>query len=123
MSARPAEPVEDREVTPPEDPHALVGPVDQVEQALLRIPGELQAEAAARSAGLRADEALHQVFPVLPERLDTVAPAVGDVDQPILRTHDAVQRRVLLRRGIRFHGILVPLRVYRLLAVRSPVAD
>src|SRR4029453_5815185 len=98
LAAGLAETIEDREILSPQDPHPLVGAVDQIEQALIRIARELQAEAAAGSAGFRTNEPLHQVLAVLAEHLDAIAAAIGYVNQAVLRSGEPMQRRVLLRR-------------------------
>src|SRR5262249_15138131 len=58
LTSRLAEAIEDRQILAPQNPHAHIRAVDEIEEALLGIAGELQAEAAAGSAGFRTNELL-----------------------------------------------------------------
>src|SRR6266545_3365492 len=84
LASRLAEAVENGQVLPAKDPHALVRAVDKVQQALLGVARKLQAEAAPRTTGFRTDEPLQEVLPVLTEHLDAVAAAIRDVDEAVL---------------------------------------
>src|SRR5688572_15358485 len=108
-----AKAIENRQILAAQHPDALIRPVDQIEQALLGVARELQAEAAARAAGFRTHEFLHQVLAVLAEGLDAVTAPIRHVDQAVFRSNQSVQRRVLLRRIRRVYRVLVLLRVVR----------
>ena len=73
--------VENREILPPQNPDALIGPVDEVEQALRGIARKLQAETAARSARFRADQAFHHVLAALEDE-DLVGGLSEDARHP-----------------------------------------
>ena len=121
LAARLPKPVQDLQVLTPQYPDTLVRAVHEIQQALFWIPRELKTEAAPRSACLWTNKPFHQVLAVLPEGLNTVTAAVGDIDQTVLRSDDAVKGGVLLRRVVQLDRILIFVGVVRWLSVRAPM--
>src|SRR6185436_4874856 len=121
LPAGPADLAELLERPPIENRDALVGPVRDVQEPLLRIGGEADAERAAGALRLAFHEPFFQEHAVDGERLNPVVGAVRDVDDAVVRDRHAVGRVELLG-GLA--GGLAPVRrlVVRLLAVGTPVA-
>ena len=76
----------------------MVGAVRQVEPLLFSIGGEGNYERRPGGEGARLDDLLCDKLATLLEDLDPVPSSVGDIDQPIVRASQPVDRGELLGR-------------------------
>ena len=100
----------------------FVLPVRHEDEALLGVARERDVPGRARGQRVLGEERLLHELAVRLEHLQAVVGAVADIDEPVVRTLDAVHRVAELLRRRRLGIVGAEVGVVRLVAVGAPVA-
>src|SRR5712692_1900944 len=105
-----------------DDAHPVVLTVGHEDETLLRVPRERDVPGRARAQRVPGKERFLHAGAARAEYLQAIIGAIAHVDQPIIRTLDAVHRVAELLRRRRLWIVVAELGVVRLVAVGAPVA-